>query len=234
MKIHEIITEAPLPPMQEWVDDFMWVVDQANADYQEFLDDNNDQDDIEELRDFLEFHMDEQLPIEFYVQHGPSNQYIAAEAGMDDKTGEVFINIHLFADKLANGGWGPKTFKQLMLSAIKHETIHLNQYAKIGKGNLNKVKSGHQKGQELKNKTGKERDWMRSYLRDPHEIMAYGHDLAREIEDLENPQQVIRQIEQYKDELPTYERFRSIFDKNAPQIKMLLKYTTRYLNNENQ
>ena len=61
----------------------------------------------------------------------------------------------------------PKTFKQIVMRMLAHETIPLNQYSKIGLDKVNKIKSGHQKGTELANKTGDPKDWMREYLRDP-------------------------------------------------------------------
>ena len=95
---------------------------------------------------------------------------------------------------------------------------------------VNKIKSGHQKGTELANKTGDPKDWMREYLRDPHELMAYGSDLASEIKDTDNPEQVLRNPEAYKNDLPSYARYRTVFEPNSKEIKQLLKYTADYYN----
>jgi len=139
------------------------------------------------------------------------------------------MQVYLFTKNLA-GKYGPKTFKQIVMRMLAHETIHWNQYTKIGLDRVNKMKSGHQKGTELANKTGDPRDWMREYLRDPHELMAYGSDLASEIKDTDNPEQVLRNPEAYKNDLPSYARYRQVFEPNSKEIKQLLKYTADYYN----
>jgi hypothetical protein len=234
MKITEIIYEATLNPDNEMLEVMKQVLDAVNSDYLEFLNSNNDVDDIEELAELLNDEIEaEELPVVVHVNHEPRkdpNEYISAVAsweGDEDKG----IDIILHAKNL-EGTWGPKTFKSIVLKALAHETIHFNQYDRMGKEKLGKTLSGHQKGTELVKKGGTARDWERSYLRDPHELMAYGHDLAGEIMDMENPNEVIRNIEKYKNELPVYKKFRSIFHKEAPQIKNLLKYAVQYLKND--
>lgn len=233
MKILEIIKEATLDPDQDMLDSLSYVLDNVNAEYSDYLQNNNDVDDIEELAELLNMEVEEEgLPIVVHVNHEPRNdpnEYISAVAsweGDEDKG----IDIILHAKNL-EGTWGPKTFKSIMMKALAHETIHFNQYDKMGKEKLGKTLSGHQKGTAMVKKGGSARDWERSYLRDPHELMAYGHDLAGEIMDTDEPEKVIRNIEQHKHELPVYSKFRNIFHKEAPQIKALLKYTTKYLNN---
>ena len=49
MLIHEI-TEANLPPDQDYLALIGEILDDANAEYAEFLKGNNDQDDVEETR----------------------------------------------------------------------------------------------------------------------------------------------------------------------------------------
>ena len=139
------------------------------------------------------------------------------------------MQVYLFTKNL-EGKYGPKTFKQLVMRMLAHETIHWNQYAKIGMDRVNKIKSGHQKGTELANKTGDPKDWMREYLRDPHELMAYGSDLASEIKDTDKPEQVLRNPEAHKNDLPSYSRYRQVFEPNSKEIKQLLKYTADYYN----
>lgn len=234
MRINEILMEAPLPHDDELLQHFINVIDDANSDYVEFLNDNNDQDDIDHLAELLNFHneSDDGEPhhnVIFHVNHEPRqdpNEMISAQAGYDTKDGS-YIDIVLHAQNL-DGTWGPKTFKEILVNAFKHETIHFAQYKKIPKDKFKDIRSGHQKGQEKMAKTGNPRDWMQHYLEDPHELMAYGHDLANEILDTENPEQVLRNPESFIDELPTYARYRSIFDSNSKEMKQLLKYASEY------
>jgi DNA repair ATPase RecN len=114
---------------------------------------------------------------------------------------------------------------------LAHETIHWNQYKKVGLNKIDKIKSGHQKGTEIANRTGNQMDWMREYLKDPHELMAYASDLASEIKDLDNPEQVLRNPEAHKQDLPSYARYRQVFEPNSREIRQLLKYTADYYSN---
>ena len=93
---------------------------------------------------------------------------------------------------------------------------------------LPKYKSGYMKGLDQLKKGGTQADLMRSYLRDPHELMAYASDLAGEMKDLDNPEAVLRNPEAYRKELPSYDRMRNSFPADAKQIKQLLKYTADY------
>ena len=70
---------------------------------------------------------------------------------------------------------------------------------------------------------------MRSYLRDPHELMAYGHDLAQEINRTSDPQKALRNPEAFRDELPVYNQFRNVWPPNAKPLQRLLSYTARYI-----
>jgi hypothetical protein len=233
MKIKDIITEARVAPDKNIMGIVAHIVDTANTEYQEFLDSHNDQDDIDELADMLNMEAemyDDNASIEFHVNHEPRkdpNEYISAAASWEGEE-DKHIDIILHAKNL-EGTWGPKTFKEIMMKAIAHETIHFGQYDKMGKEKLGQTQSGHEKGTKIKNNGGTARDWERSYLRDPHELMAYGHDLAGEINDLDNPEQVLRSPEKYINDLPVYKKFRGIFHKESPQIKALLKYTANYM-----
>ena len=80
-------------------------------------------------------------------------------------------------------------------------------------------------------KTGDPMDWMRDYLADPHELMAYASDLASEIKDLDNPEQVLRNPEAHKQDLPSYQRYRQVFEPNSKEMRQLLKYTADYYSN---
>jgi hypothetical protein len=221
------LTEARVEPDAKFMAGIEQAIDKANAEYSEFLQNNNDVDDIDELGDILN-HYTARLPIEFEVIDDPRqdpNEWISAEAGVSDD-GE-FMTFFLFSDNL-KGKYGPKTFKDLLMQAIKHEAIHWNQYGRIGYDKLGKIKSGHQKGQELMKKTGDPKDWMRSYLADPHELMAYASDLATEIKQLDDPENALRNPERYKEQLPSYARYRQVFEPNSRELRQLLKYTADY------
>jgi len=227
MRLYEL-TEAKVEPDKEFMSQVEQILDDSIEEYQQVLDSNGDVDDIDELEDILNQNNYENLPIEFIAsdqERKDPNEWISAEAGID-KDGK-FMNVYLFSKNL-EGKYGPKTFKQLVMRMLAHETIHWNQYSKIGLDKVNKIKSGHQKGTELANKTGRSEDWMREYLRDPHELMAYASDLASEIKDTDNPEQVLRNPEAHKQDLPSYARYRTVFEPSSKEIKQLLKYTADY------
>ena len=48
--------------------------------------------------------------------------------------------------------------------------------------------------------------------------------------DTQNPEQVLRNPEAYKDDLPSYARYRQVFEPNSKELKQLLKYTADYYN----
>ena len=58
--------------------------------------------------------------------------------------------------------------------------------------------------------------------------MAYGHDLAAEIQDTVTPKVTLRSPEQFIEELPVYKRYREYFSIESKQIKQLMKYTANY------
>ena len=198
MRLHELL-EARVEPDQDFLAQLEEIVDESIAEYQEFLEENNDVD---------------------------PNEWISAVADWDEKEGKT-ITIYLHAKNLEKV-YGPKSFKNILMRMLGHETIHWNQYDKMGAKVLNNYKSGYQKGVIKKASGGDERDLMRSYLRDPHELMAYAHDLAGEMKETDNPEEALRNPEKYKAELPVYERFREIFPPNAKQLRQLLKYTADY------
>jgi|TARA_R110000868_G_scaffold14088_9_gene65896 hypothetical protein len=228
MRLHELL-EARVEPDQDFLAQLEEIVDESIAEYQEFLEENNDVDDIDELEAILNSNNVDELPIEFITDHAPRkdpNEWISAVADWDEKEGKT-ITIYLHAKNLEKV-YGPKSFKNILMRMLGHETIHWNQYDKMGAKVLNNYKSGYQKGVIKKASGGDERDLMRSYLRDPHELMAYAHDLAGEMKETDNPEEALRNPEKYKAELPVYERFREIFPPNAKQLRQLLKYTADY------
>lgn len=229
MKIRDVV-EAGLEPDRDFLEQVEEIVDDALEEYAEFLVNNNDQDDIDELEELLNASNYDELPIEFIADHNPRrdpNEWISAAADWDPKEGKS-VRVFLHAKNL-EGVYGPKTFKKILMRMLAHETIHWKQYDRFEPGVLDTYKSGYMKGVEKKDAGGTERDLMRMYLRDPHELMAYAHDLADEIKDnTDNPELALRNPEKYIDELPVYQRFRQSFPRDSKQIKQLMRYTADY------
>lgn len=229
MRINEILSEKRVEPDWEFLRQLEPIIDDSIDEYQDFLDSNNDKDDIDELEEILNGNVDEELPIDFVTDHNPRkdpDEWISAAADWTEKEGK-FVTVYLHAKNL-EGVYGPKTFKNILMRMLQHETIHWNQYDKMDPNVLPNYQSGYMKGLDKVKKGGNERDLMRSYLRDPHELMAYGSDLAGEIKELPNPEQVLRNPEAHRKQLPVYDRFRNSFPANSKQIKQLLKYTADY------
>jgi len=219
--------EANVAPDPDFMDELSYGVDDALEEYQEYLDSHDDLDNINHLEDLLNSSVDEELRVDFTTNYNPteSDWWMSAEAtsGLTDDGERVTdINVILNARNLI-GAYGPQTFKKILMRLMSHELVHKGQHSRIP--DMDKMASGYTKAAGAKN----HRDWERTYLRDPHELMAYGETLAQEIRDTENPDAVIRNPDAFMQELPTYARFRNIFPKDTPQIKALLKYTYRYL-----
>ena len=223
------MSEKRVEPDWEFLRQLEPIIDDSIDEYQDFLDSNNDKDDIDELEEILNGNVDEELPIDFITDHNPRkdpDEWISAAADWTEKEGK-FVTVYLHAKNL-EGVYGPKTFKNILMRMLQHETIHWNQYDKMDPNVLPNYQSGYMNGLDKVKKGGNERDLMRSYLRDPHELMAYGSDLAGEIKELPNPEQVLRNPEAHRKQLPVYDRFRNSFPANSKQIKQLLKYTADY------
>jgi len=226
-----------LSPDYEMMDKVSAVVDEVNAWYKAELAINHDIDDIQALAEMLNIQTIKfQLPIEWFVyddKRATTTEWLSAAActGKMIKNGKTLHSNHLEVILWENnleGKWGPITFKELVMQMIGHETIHFNQFSRIGYDRLNDLKSGHQKGLQLFNKTGEEHDYMQCYLRDPHELMAYGHDLAAEIRRVSDPAKALRNPEAFKNELLVYEQYRDIFPPNSKPLQKLLSYAARY------
>ena len=202
MLLYEL-TEANLPPDHEYLALIGEILDEASAEYAEFLKGNNDQDDVEELADILQSYSD------------------AEELNLDWHVGETDSII---------GNWGPKSFKDSVLKTLAHETIHLAQRDKMGAEKYNTLPSGYMQGLKKAKKSGKEQDMIRTYFRDPQELMAHGHDLAQEILASSNPEDALRNPEKYRNELPSYDKHRAIFPPNAKPLQKLLSYAAGYVN----
>jgi len=229
MLIRELL-EARVAPNPALLAQFEELIDDALREYGDFLDGNNDVDDIDELVELLNSYNDEEeLPIEFHANHAPRKdpeEWLSASANWSREHGKS-IDVFLHAKNL-EGVYGPKTFKGVLMRILGHELIHFGQYDKLRPGVIDNYRSGHMKGTELAAKTGKTSDWMRSYLRDPHELMAYAHDLASELRDLDDPGASLRNPEAHRALLPSYDRYRRVFPVNSPQVRRLLKYAADY------
>lgn len=227
MRVHDIIVER-LTPNQDLLQKVGDGVDDALVEYQEYLDTHDDRDNIEKLEDLLNASVDnEDMIITFVTNHEETkgDWWMNAQAFTgEDEDGErvTEIEIVLNAQNMI-GVYGPKTFKKMFMRLLSHELVHAAQHSRIP--NLDKMASGYQKS--LLSKTPREKE--NKYLRDPHELMAYGETLAQEIADTENPQATLRNPEAYMDQLPTYARFRNMWPRNSKYIKALLKYTAQYL-----
>lgn len=219
-----------LTPDYDLVADIEKIVDEVNDDYSNYLKHNDDYDNIDFLAELLnEKSVDVDMDIEWKARDDireNKGEWISAAA--ERTLNANYLIVYLWSDNL-EGSWGPKTFKEIILGMLCHETIHFEQFERIDPIKFLFLESGHQKGIKLKAKTGKERDWHRLYLRDPHELMAYGHDLSEDIKRTSNPAAALRNPEAFIDELPVYGMFRNIWPSDAKPMKKLLSYTARYM-----
>jgi hypothetical protein len=230
MKVRDI-TER-VQPDQDFMAKFSDAVDEALAEYQDFLQSNDDVDDIDELASYLDAELgdpdfDDLLNININVDHDvkKTDWWMTAEAAGGetedgDRVYEIDINLNA---KNMEGVYGPKTFKKIIMRLISHEMIHINQYQRVP--DLGDLVSGYQKSA-----ADGGRHWETTYLRDPHELMAFADTLSQEMLDTDDPQAALRNPDAYRELLPTWARFRRIFTKDTPQIRALLKYTSQYLN----
>ncbi len=232
MRISEI-TEAVLQPDQLEIENLASVIDMTNVEYKEFLASNNDQDDPEELADIMTSIFDSMdVPIDVMVGN-PGGKAVDWYIQSAVVHGGGEIDLILDPDTII-GHWGPESFKKSVLKTLEHENIHLRQRDRMGDDKYNTLPSGYMKGLKLQKKTGKERDLIRTYLRDPQELMAHGHDLAREIQASSNPAQALRNPERFREELPVYDKHRLIFPANAKPLQRLISYASKYLKNYSQ
>jgi hypothetical protein len=211
-----------LSPDHELIAKVAAIVDDVNELYSKELEMNNDVDDIYSLADMLNERCNG-LSITWEVDDDPRgdpNEWISAMAGTSAKGNVLYV--YLWEQNIAQK-WGPKTFKELVLGMLGHETIRFHQYEKIGLDNISKVKSGHQKGAGLGGA-----EYMRCYLSDPHELMAYGFDLAADIKASDKPDKSLRSPEAHREELPVYNQYRRFFEKDSKEMKRLLSYAARY------
>ncbi len=223
-----------ITPDYSAIDELAEVLDEVNVDYCSYLKCNDDEDDIDFLAELLnEKSAGCKLNMKWEAfddkRKGP-NEWMSAMA-FTTKGGHRSITVTLWTLNLENS-WGPKTFKKYVLRLLGHETIHFGQYDRIGEDKILGLLSGHQKGLDLVKETGNTDDWLKAYLGDPHELMAYGHDLAWEMRDADDPEKALRSPEEFMNELPVYERYHGVFKHNSKQLKSLLSYAAGYFTND--
>ena len=221
---------ARISPDNDFLGQVEEIIDDSLPEYQEFLKQHNDVDDIDELEEILNSNNYDDLPIDFITDHNPRkdpNEWISAAADWTPDEGKS-VRVFLHAKNLETA-YGPITFKNLLMQMLAHETIHWGQYDRMGGDVLDGYKSGYMKGVAKKQAGGTDKDLMRMYLRDPHELMAYASDLAHEITDnTDNPRVTLRNPEKFANALPSYQRYRESFPSDSKQIRQLLKYTANY------
>jgi len=228
MKIKDI-TEGILQPDSDYINELSGILDNINIEYQAYLDDNNDKDDADELVAIMDsIFAAYDLPIAVHSSKaGTKGVDMYVQAAQVHGDGSMDLILH--RDSIDGGHWGPKTFKRIILKTFEHETIHLGQRDRMGKEKYSKLPSGYQKGLLKMKKSGKMNDLIRTYFRDPQELMAHGHDLAREIEGSSDPHSALRNPEKYRKELPTYDKHRQIFPPNAKPLQRMITYASKYL-----
>lgn len=228
MKLHEI-TEGVLQPDEVQMELLSDALDLVNSDYEAHLSDNNDEDDPDHLAWIMDETFEE-MGMSITVELGEPGAngvdwYI--QSAIVYGGGEIDLILHY--DTVTGGYWGPASFKKSVMKTLEHEHIHLSQRDRMGKKKYNSLPSGYQIGLRKQEKSGKESDLIRTYLRDPQELMAHGHDLAREVQSSSNPVEAIRNPEKYREELPTYDKHRATFPPNAKPLQRLISYATKYL-----
>lgn len=229
MKIAELL-EGRLSPNRQFLEIVEEIIDLSNDEYSEYLATNNDEDDLEELVDILQSQSDaSEMDIDWHVGNSgvkAVDWYVQAMV----VHGNGHIDVIIDPDSTI-GHWGPKSFKASLLKSFAHETIHLAQRDRMGQEKYDSLPSGYQIGAKKAEKSGKERDHIRTYFRDPQELMAHGHDLAQEILASSNPKEALRNPEKYRNELPSYDKHRQIFPPNAKPLQRLLSYAAQYVQN---
>jgi hypothetical protein len=228
MLLHELL-EGRLAANTDFLSVVEEMLNDAVKEYADFLESNNNKDDLEELADILQSYSDsDDLELNWHVGKTGMKAvdwYIQSAIVHGDGS----IDIILDPDSTI-GYWGPKSFKDSVLKTLAHETIHLAQRDRMGVKKYKSLPSGYQLGLRKKEKTGKERDLVRTYFRDPQELMAHGHDLAVEIIKSSDPKEALRNPEKFREELPTYDKHRQIFPPNAKPLQRLLSYAAGYIN----
>ncbi len=218
-----------LSPDNELLTKAAAIIDDVNELYVAELEMNNDMDDIYSLADMLQERCDAaELGIEWAVYDDPRDNPDDWMSGMASYVLNIpFLQIILWEQNLV-GKWGPKTFKEIALKAISHETIHFAQYDRMGGHLLDNLESGYQKAMRLTSETKDKHLYMKLYLSDPHELMAYGHDLATEIKFTDDPEDALRNPEKYIDDLPVYNQYRLVWPRDAKPLRKLMSYAARY------
>jgi len=156
-------------------------------------------------------------PVSLYLHSGHAN---------DDGT----VSFNLYSPHMEDG-LNFDDFKMILLRFVEHEAVHMAQRDKMGAGTYANRFTGFQKAAPHFKENPKKA--MKIYLSDPQEIMAHARDLYNEINQADDPLAALREIDKYKANLPTWQKFmKAGFTKDDKVIKKLLKYVTGYLNNK--
>lgn len=202
-----------------------FIIEQATVEYKEYLDENNDVDDVDELVQILDHCTDHYEGLfEWHVGDTDGKAvdwYFQSAITCYDGC----ISFVLDPNSII-GYWGPKSFIQSALKILSHECIHIAQRDLMGSEKFSTVPSGYTKGLDIMKKTGELDDLKRKYFEDPQELMAHGHDLYLELKEADVD--ISDDFENY--DLLTWEKYRTIFDKNDKIMNRLRKYTTEYWN----
>jgi len=220
---------ANLHPDANFITELSLLLDSVNEQYVAFLSDNNNVDDPTELADIMNSMFEVYDMDHIYVDVGSATCVTAVDwyiqNAVVDGDGEITIMLD---PSSINGYWGPATFKDVVLKTLEHEDIHMRQRDRMGVNKYNSIPSGYMKGVLKAAETGNQNDMKRMYFRDPQELMAHGHDIYRELQRLDNPQEALRNPESFRNDLPTYDKHRAIFPPNAKPLQRLLGYAARY------
>ena len=188
-------------PDKNFIETLHGVLNEVCTEYCRFLEENNDKDDPLELAEIFNGTLYSYDIESIHVIVGETGKmaidwYI--QAGMVTHDGD--ITLVLDPDTI-NGHWGPKTFVASVIKTLEHENIHIKQRDRMGFEKYSTIPSGYMKGQKLYKKTGNLNDLIRLYFNDPQELMAHGHDIAREVSAIGNPFDILRNIENYRDRI---------------------------------
>ena len=211
------------------VDKMGVVLKEVGDKYESFLYFNNNVDDIDLLCKFLQERSNGFLDVvdwevDWHEPDGDSHEWFFASTEIVNGNDHVTF---VLKGKNLERFWENEIFEYEVLGCFCHETIHLAQFAKCV-DKLDNFKSGFQKGVDEWERTGNENRLWEEYYSDPFEIMAFGHNLYLETINSSEPEEVLREPENFLDELPTYLTYRRVFEKGNKIIKRLLRYAYEY------
>jgi len=174
-----MLHQAVLLPEPETMTSVQDQMQHACTLYQTYLDRHQDIDDFDVLLDVLNELSAAHDMVFWMGSEGVSTIAWYIQNAMVHNDGHIDITL----DPIQLTYWGPKSFMTSVMQTLEHENIHLKQRDKMGAQKFKTLPSGYQIGlqkAEHVEEHQKHRTVMRSYFRDPHELMAHGHDVCRE------------------------------------------------------